>query len=111
MYLTWLLLGFFVIYGVWYVSLINDLMIQVTYDRGSTSVLYQRTNNISSSSFTSAKKSSLKARSVLDCGSKCIYFESSGEGVCNAYSFNDETDSCELASLTFLEVCVPVHLK
>ena len=73
----------------------------------SSTVLFQRTNNVSHSSFSSARQHLGKARNVLDCGSKCVYYESSGQGTCNAYSFNDNNEDCELASMTFLED--PLH--
>ena len=70
----------------------------------SSTVLFQKTTNISSTSFTSARKSSTKAKNILDCGGKCVYYEDSGQGYCNAYSFNEATEVCELASITYLEV-------
>ena len=47
-------------------------------------------------------KRSGKAKTLLGCASKCQLSEET-EGECNAFKFNDDTGSCQLAKLTFLE--------
>ena len=65
--------------------------------------LYQRTTNISSSNWDSATKSTKYGiRNVIDCAGKC-QIRQGQTGDCNAFKFDNESDSCDLGLLTFLE--------
>lgn len=87
-------------------------------------IFFERTENISVSSFNNMKTSSTKvlhfhlnqqklkieyiqAKSFLDCAHKCLYYVNSGSGQCNSYSYNNNSLLCELASLTYLEDPLP----
>ena len=64
--------------------------------------MFQRTSNVSVSTFNSKKKETLLTRNSIDCAHQCMKYVSSGE-VCNAFSYDESSLSCELASLSFLE--------
>ena len=65
--------------------------------------LYQRTKNISTSNWDSATKSTKYGiRNVIDCAGKC-QIRQGQTGDCNAFKFDNESDSCDLGLLTFLE--------
>ena len=45
--------------------------------------------------------------STIECARQCLHHQSSGSGVCNAYSYSNVSLLCELATLTFLEDPLP----
>ena len=85
--------------------------------------MYQKTSNISVSSFKSSVNETVQARNHFDCAAKCfrqlrlgkknktfVYnisinccFKKIGKGSCNSYSFDKIKSTCELANLLFLE--------
>ena len=65
--------------------------------------LYQRTRNISSSNWDSATKTTQYGiRNVIDCAGKC-QIRQGKSGDCNAFKFDNESDSCAMGVVTFLE--------
>jgi hypothetical protein len=84
---------------------------------GAYDAMFMKTQNISTSNFNYYTKKSLKATSLLDCASKCIYWEDQASK-CNAfrwpaqeesvmlihsYSYINSSTECKLAKLTYLE--------
>ena len=55
---------------------------------------------------TKTHHSILKAKNILDCAQKCVHYASTG-GYCNAYSHDNNSLDCDLASLTYLEDPLP----
>ena len=65
--------------------------------------LYQRTRNISSSNWDSATTlTKYGIRNVMDCAGKCQIRKDQSED-CNAFKFDNGSDSCALGLVTFLE--------
>ena len=65
--------------------------------------LYQATRNLSSSSWTSATTSfTYGIRNVLDCAGKCQMRHSKNSD-CNAFKYDNTSDLCDMALLSFLE--------
>ena len=86
-------------------------------------MLFERTNNISVNSFSSLLQKTSQVnqliirkvinifvvkqeKNVIACAHQCLYYKNSG-GICNAYSYSNVSQLCELASLTFLEDPLP----
>ena len=55
---------------------------------------------------TKTHHSILKAKNILDCAQKCVHYANTG-GYCNAYSHDNNSLDCDLASLTYLEDPLP----
>ena len=61
---------------------------------------------MSVSSFANMKTMTYQAKNLLDCAQKCVHYASTG-GYCNAYSHDEDSLQCDLASLTYLEDPLP----
>ena len=48
-----------------------------------------------------------QARTSLDCAHKCLKYSASSGQQCNAFSFSEDTNTCELANINSLED--PLH--
>ena len=53
------------------------------------------------------KKTSYLALNYIDCASKCLQYDKPADQSCNAYSFNNASQACELAKVTLLEDPLP----
>ena len=84
----------------------NYINLFLIYPFDRCGLLYQRTSNISINSFNSMIKTSNFALNNIHCASKCLHDKSLTQS-CNAYSFDNASLSCELASLTLLEDPLP----
>ena len=45
----------------------------------------------------------IQTANTLSCAQLCLSYVRTGQGECNAFSYNDQSQLCELASLPFLE--------
>ena len=66
------------------------------------STLYKSSRNISTASFSKMLTKTVQSSTLLDCAHRCLYWETV-EKLCNSFHYEASTETCQLASLTFLE--------
>ncbi|XP_023327990.1 uncharacterized protein LOC111701079 [Eurytemora carolleeae] len=66
-----------------------------------SNMLFVKTGNISTLSFSKYSNKSYSTTSALRCGEKCLHFRNSSP--CNSFSFNKAEKKCRTAQLPFLE--------
>ena len=74
----------------------NSLLARVTCRE---EMMFQKTSNMTVSSWNSFKTKSLKMKSAIACASHCLYEKHR----CNAWHYNKENKNCQIGKVRFID--------